>query len=108
MKRISSLEMMRSRLVIAVTPILLAAHGAVHATDKPILPLDAGESVQTTKQGAQHALAQPNKAPENFDGPLEYEIDPERVKRNQEVLDELYRNVYRYDSGVFNYEKKIN
>ena len=31
-----------------------------------------------------------------------------KQKQNQAVLDHLYKNVYRFNSGVFNYDKKMN
>ena len=34
--------------------------------------------------------------------------DSARQKQNQAVLNQLYKNIYLFNSGVFNYEKKIN
>jgi hypothetical protein len=36
------------------------------------------------------------------------ETDSARIEINQQVLDHLYDRVKNYDSGIFNYEKKIN
>ena len=35
-------------------------------------------------------------------------VDKNQRLRNQEVLNRLYRNIKLYDSGVLNYDKKIN
>jgi len=35
------------------------------------------------------------------------ERDLARQKQNRAVLNQLYKNIYLYNSGVFNYEKKI-
>ncbi len=36
------------------------------------------------------------------------ETDSARIEKNQQVLDHLYDRVRNYDSGIFNYDKKIN
>ncbi len=36
------------------------------------------------------------------------ETDAARIEKNQQVLDHLYDRIKNYDSGIFNYEKKIN
>ncbi len=36
------------------------------------------------------------------------ETDSARIEKNQQVLDHLYDRVRNHDSGIFNYEKKIN
>ena len=36
------------------------------------------------------------------------ETEQERIDKNQQVLDHLYNRIKNYDSGIFNYEKKIN
>ena len=37
-----------------------------------------------------------------------HQLDKSQRLRNQEVLDHLYNNIKLYDSGVLNYDKKIN
>ena len=37
-----------------------------------------------------------------------HQLDKNQRLRNQEVLDHLYNNIKLYDSGVLNYDKKIN
>lgn len=39
---------------------------------------------------------------------VEKDAEKTRIQENQRVLDHLYRKIYRSDSGVFNYDKKIN
>ena len=36
------------------------------------------------------------------------ETEQERIDKNQQALDHLYNRIKNYDSGIFNYEKKIN
>ena len=38
----------------------------------------------------------------------ETQVDKKQRLKNQEVLNHLYRNIKLYDSGVLNYDKKIN
>ena len=108
MKWISTLKPMRSLATFTTATVLFALSGASYSQDSAEIPPYTTKSVQSTAQEARQLRPQPGANRTQHKGPLEFEIDPERVKSNQEVLNELYRNVYRYDSGVFNYEKKIN
>jgi hypothetical protein len=38
----------------------------------------------------------------------EIQVDESQRLKNQEVLNQLYKNIKLYDSGVLNYDKKIN
>ena len=108
MKWISTLKMMRSARVTVTVAVLPAVSGACYSQDHIAIPPDIAETTQATGLETQSTAIQTVVDTEKNNSPLEFVIKPERVKRNQEVLDELYRNIYRYDSGVFNYEKKIN
>jgi len=95
-------------IATATALLLLTSPGASYSEKKNSPLLEDDEPAKTTSKSVQSATK-----PRALDtvipqAPLEFEIDPAQVRKNQEVLNELYRNVYRYGSGVLNYEKKIN
>ena len=98
----------RAGIATATTLLFLTTAGVSHPENHSAKPPDGEEPAEITKKTERNVPKLPASNKAILQAPLEFEIDPERVKRNQEVLNELYRNVYRYDSGVLNYEKKIN
>ena len=93
-------------VVVAISSLLLLqSPGAdVEAQDtsglktKPVVKDQSGDSSVTDA-----SKASPVDTTQRLQTP-----DQESVKRNQAVLNALYENIYRYGSGVLNYDKKVN